>query len=179
MLRIRLSRVGKRNHPQYKVVVAEKTSPVKGKFVEQLGSYDPHTKRLLVKEERVTYWLEHGADCSRTVHNLLIKNDIIKGEKIKLSFPEKKTAAETEAETEAEEGKVTGESKTGESKDEGKKEGGQEGKKDNKEEDQTDGKSEDDKPEDGKAKEEVKKEKKESEATEEAETQAKKKEEKA
>ncbi len=44
MLVIRFSRVGKRNHAQYKVVVAEKSAPIKGRFVEQVGSYNPHLK---------------------------------------------------------------------------------------------------------------------------------------
>ncbi len=91
MLNIRFSRVGKRNHAQYKLVVAEKTAPIKGKFVEQLGSYDPHTKELIVKNERVKYWISQGAGCSTTVHNLLVKKGIIEGEKIKLTFKPKKS----------------------------------------------------------------------------------------
>ncbi len=90
MLNIRLSRVGKRNHAQYKLVVAEKTAPIKGKFVEQLGSYDPHTKELIVKNERVKHWISQGAGCSTTVHNLLVKKGVIEGEKIKLTFKSKK-----------------------------------------------------------------------------------------
>jgi len=91
MLNIRLSRVGKKGHAQYKIVVAEKSSPVKGKFVEQLGSYDPHTKKLIVKNDRVDYWIGNGAACSSTVKNLLIENEIIKGEKVKLTFKKKET----------------------------------------------------------------------------------------
>ena len=89
MLNIRLSRVGKKGHAQYKVVVAEKTSPVKGKFVEQLGSYDPHTKELTIKNDRVEHWISNGAACSTTVRNLFIEKDIIKGDKIKLTFKKK------------------------------------------------------------------------------------------
>ena len=44
MLKIRLSRIGKKGHAQYRIVVAEKSSPIKGKSVEQIGNYDPHTK---------------------------------------------------------------------------------------------------------------------------------------
>lgn len=96
MLNIRLSRVGKRNHAQYKLVVAEKTAPIKGKFVEQLGSYDPHTKELIVKNERVKYWISQGAGCSTTVHNLLVKKGVIEGEKIKLTFKSKKEEEEVD-----------------------------------------------------------------------------------
>jgi small subunit ribosomal protein S16 len=90
MLNIRLSRIGKRNYAQYKIVVAEKTSPVKGKFVEQLGSYDPHTKEVIVKEDRVKYWIGNGAGCSDTVYNLLVENKVIEGEKRKLALKSKK-----------------------------------------------------------------------------------------
>ncbi len=96
MLNIRLSRVGKRNHAQYKLVVAEKSAPIKGKFVEQLGSYDPHTKELIVKGDRVEYWISQGAGCSTTVHNLLVKKVVIKGEKIKLTFKSKKEEEEVD-----------------------------------------------------------------------------------
>ncbi len=96
MLNIRLSRVGKRNHAQYKLVVAEKTAPIKGKFVEQLGSYDPHTKELVAKDERIKYWISKGAGCSETVHNLLIKKGIIKGEKIKLTLKSKENEKDAE-----------------------------------------------------------------------------------
>jgi small subunit ribosomal protein S16 len=90
MLNIRLSRVGKKGHAQYKVVVAEKTSPVKGKFVEQVGSYDPHTKELIAKKDRVEYWISNGAACSDTVKNLFIENGIIEGDKVKLTFKKKR-----------------------------------------------------------------------------------------
>lgn len=100
MLIIRLSRVGKRNHPQYKLVVAEKTAPVKGRFVEQLGSYDPHQKIAVIKAERVQYWISKGAACSDTAWNLLVSKEVIKGEKRKVKLPEKVKSEETE-ETEA------------------------------------------------------------------------------
>ena len=55
MLRIRLSRVGKKNTPIYKVVVAEKTRPVKGKFIESLGMYNPGNKDNTINVERTKY----------------------------------------------------------------------------------------------------------------------------
>ncbi len=90
MLNIRLSRVGKKGHAQYRIVVAEKSSPIKGKSVEQIGSYDPHTKKLIVKNDRVEYWISKGAACSDTVRNLFVEKEIIKGDKVKLSFKKKK-----------------------------------------------------------------------------------------
>ena len=82
MLRIRLSRVGKKNTPIYKVVVAEKSRPVKGKFIESLGVYNPGNKDQALNAERIKYWISVGAQPSQTVHNLLIRQNIIEANKI-------------------------------------------------------------------------------------------------
>ncbi len=103
MLNIRLSRAGKKNYAQYRIVVAEKTSPIKGRFVEQVGSYDPHSKKAVIKEDRVKYWISQGAGCSVTVHNLLVENGVIDEKKIPVSLKSKKK-------TEGEEEKGTTES---------------------------------------------------------------------
>lgn len=92
MLRIRLSRAGKRNNPVYKIVVAEHHRPVKGKFIEQVGLYNPLTKEKTFKEDRIAYWLSVGAKPSQTVHNILVSNNIIDQEKIAI------TRAKTQAE---------------------------------------------------------------------------------
>ena len=114
MLNIRLSRVGKKWHAQYKIVVAEKSSPVKGKFVEQLGSYDPHTKSVIAKKERVEYWIGNGAACSDTVKNLFIENKIIEGTKVKLTFKTKKDTTENTEEGESKNVKADSEKKDSE-----------------------------------------------------------------
>ena len=73
MLMIRLSRIGKTKHPFYRVVVTEKTRPRNGRFVEIVGTYDPSKKPAAVslKQERVQYWLEKGAQPSDTVRSFL------------------------------------------------------------------------------------------------------------
>lgn len=74
MLKIRLTRVGKKNKPHYRIVVCEHTKPVKGKFIEILGSYDPHGEKgkgLAVKKDRVDYWVGNGAQLSPTVASLV------------------------------------------------------------------------------------------------------------
>lgn len=81
MLVIRFSRVGKRNHAQYKIVVAEKSAPIKGRFVEQLGSYDPHMKQAMIKENRIKYWIDQGAQVTDSVWNLLVREGVLKGGK--------------------------------------------------------------------------------------------------
>lgn len=80
MLRIRLQRVGTRNRPHFRIVVAERTAPVKGKFVEVLGAYRPDVKPkiLSVNQERAKHWLSVGADPSDTVHNLFVNLGVLK-----------------------------------------------------------------------------------------------------
>ncbi len=71
MLKIRLRRSGKKNHAQYRIVVAEHTAPIQGKFIDLLGSYDPHTKVVNVKKDLVLEWVNKGAKPSNTVAKLL------------------------------------------------------------------------------------------------------------
>lgn len=89
MLIIRLSRTGKKNQPHYRVVLAEKTYPIQGKFIELLGSYNPHQKNITLKEKRIKHWIGQGVAFSDTVHNLLIKKGVIKAPKIKRVFKSK------------------------------------------------------------------------------------------
>lgn len=107
MIIIRFSRVGKKGHAQYKVVLAEKAFPVQGKFIEQLGSYDPHKKEAILKTDRVKYWIEKGAACSDSAHNLFVREGLIDAEKRKVSIE----VAEKEAPAEAEKTEVAAEEK--------------------------------------------------------------------
>ena len=73
MLRIRLSRVGKKGQPYYRVVVADSESKRDGRIVENIGHYNTLVKpsAFVVKEDRVLYWLSVGAQPSDTVRNFL------------------------------------------------------------------------------------------------------------
>lgn len=93
MLKIRLQRIGKRGQAYFKVIITEHTTKPKGKYLELLGSYDPHKNELAVNAERVKYWLSHGAHISETVNNLLVDRKIIEGEKVKVWKPKKKKGA--------------------------------------------------------------------------------------
>ncbi len=73
MLVICLKRVGKKHQPSYRVVVKEKRSKLSNKFVEDLGFYNPHTKKCELKKEKIEHWLKVGAQPSETVKNLLKK----------------------------------------------------------------------------------------------------------
>ena len=90
MLKIRLQRTGKRGQAYFRVVVLEHTTKPKGKYLEFLGSYDPHKNELSVKEDRIKYWLSVGASLSETVNNLLVGKGVIEGEKVKVWKPKKK-----------------------------------------------------------------------------------------
>ncbi len=92
MLTIRLQRTGKRNHSHFRVVLAEKESSVSKKFAEVLGSYNPHSKDLVIKDQdRLNYWIAQRTDMSPTVHNLLVTKGILKADKVKaFNVPKKK-----------------------------------------------------------------------------------------
>ena len=99
MLRIRLFRVGKKNQPAYKVVVTDRRKPPRaGRFVEQVGFYNPITKEKILKSERVKYWLSVGAQPSDTVHNLIVQEKIIEAKKIDVQKKSKKEVIEEVAE---------------------------------------------------------------------------------
>ena len=90
MLRIRLSRVGKKNKAQFRVTVADGHRAPTGKFIEILGHYNPHTKEKVFKQERIEYWISKGAKPSATIHNFLVDAGIIKGKKVTSWKPKKK-----------------------------------------------------------------------------------------
>jgi len=78
-VRIRLTRMGRRNRPFYRVVIADSRSRRDGRFIEQIGTYDPikQDKNFAVKEDRIFYWLKVGAQPSDTVKRLLSKEGIM------------------------------------------------------------------------------------------------------
>ncbi|MFA5169629.1 MAG: 30S ribosomal protein S16 [Candidatus Paceibacterota bacterium] len=91
MLVIRLFRTGKKKQPSYKVVVTDRNNPPQGgKFVEQVGFYNPLTREKTLHNERINYWMGVGAQPSDTVYNILINEGVIKGEKKKIVFKKKK-----------------------------------------------------------------------------------------
>mgnify|MGYP002388009857 CR=1 FL=1 len=90
MLTIRFARVGKRNRAQFKIMLQEHTIAPGGRHIEVLGSYNPHSKEAVLKEDRIKYWVSKGAQMSDTACNLFIKKGIIDGTKRKVKVPAKK-----------------------------------------------------------------------------------------
>ena len=107
MLMIRLQRIGKKKQPTYRLVVSEKTKDTQAGSLEILGHYDPLSKdkTLVLKEERIKYWLSVGAQASDTVYNLLLKAGLVSGDKKKSVYISNKRKAKKEEKAEAKEEK--------------------------------------------------------------------------
>ena len=75
MLRIRLSRVGKKGRPAYRIVVAEAKSPRDGSYLEWIGTYDPmqNPPAITLKRDRAQHWLSVGAQATEPVQRILDK----------------------------------------------------------------------------------------------------------
>lgn len=97
MLIIRLFRIGKKNKPMYRLIISEKSRDTRAPALETLGSYNPHSKELQAKGDRIKYWISKGAQMSPTVNNLLLDKAIIEGKKVTASKPgtKKKATPET------------------------------------------------------------------------------------
>lgn len=76
MLIFRLTRVGKKNRPYFRIVVAEHTAPIKGKFISIVGHYDPIRKNVVLKKDEINVWLLRGVKPSNTVAKLFIKQGL-------------------------------------------------------------------------------------------------------
>jgi len=78
MVRIRLKRVGAKKKPLYRIIVVDRRKDGLGDVIETVGSYDNRSNPKVIKinKERVTYWLEKGAQPTETVKNLLRKEKI-------------------------------------------------------------------------------------------------------
>ena len=97
MVRIRLTRTGKRKEPHYRVVVADQRSPRDGRFIEIIGKYHPLEDPSLIEidEEKALEWLNKGAQPSQAVQNLLRVTGI--WEKFSAQRPQKPAAKKATA----------------------------------------------------------------------------------
>ena len=94
---IRLQRIGKKGQAYFRLVVTEHTTRPKGKYLELLGSYDPHKNVMEAKADRVKHWMSKGAKLSPTANNLLVGRKLIEGEKVQAWKAKKKEGGEPEA----------------------------------------------------------------------------------
>lgn len=74
-VKIRLARHGAKKKPFYRIVVADSESPRDGRYLENLGTYDPlyDPAKIILKTERIRYWIDQGALPTDTVQSLLKK----------------------------------------------------------------------------------------------------------
>ena len=79
-VKMRLRRMGAKKAPFYRVIVADSRSPRDGRFIEEIGYYNPLTNPAEIKidAEKATKWLNNGAQPTETVRSLLKKTEIIK-----------------------------------------------------------------------------------------------------
>ncbi|MBR5870982.1 MAG: 30S ribosomal protein S16 [Clostridia bacterium] len=79
MVKMRLKRIGAKKAPAYRIVVADSRSPRDGRFIEQIGFYNPMTNPAEVKidAEKAKTWLANGAQPTETVRSLLKKTEIL------------------------------------------------------------------------------------------------------
>ena len=78
-VRIRLTRMGSKKKPFYRLIAADSESPRDGKFLQILGSYDPMKEpaRIEIHKDKVDYWLKQGASLSGSARSLLKKQGVL------------------------------------------------------------------------------------------------------
>jgi len=96
MLAIRFFRTGKKHQPSFKIVITDKKRPPRGgRFVEEVGFWNPLTKEKKLNKEKIERWLSVGAKPSVSVYNLLVSENILKGKKISKHKKKKEKKAES------------------------------------------------------------------------------------
>ncbi|AKP66694.1 30S ribosomal protein S16 [Companilactobacillus ginsenosidimutans] len=78
-VKIRMKRMGSKLRPFYRIVVADSRAPRDGRFIEQVGYYNPisQPEELKLDDDKIMDWLQKGAQPSDTVHNLLKKHGLM------------------------------------------------------------------------------------------------------
>lgn len=77
MLKLRLKRIGRKRSPSYRLVIMENTTRRDGRPIEEVGYYDPISKKYNFEVEKIEKWLKYGVKPTKTVFSLLKKNEII------------------------------------------------------------------------------------------------------
>ena len=76
-VKMRLTRTGAKKAPTYRVIVADSRSPRDGRFIDELGHFNPRTDEVVIDAEKAKTWLKNGAQPTDTVKALLKKSNII------------------------------------------------------------------------------------------------------
>lgn len=80
MVKLRLKRMGKKGAPFYRIVAADSRSPRDGRFIEQIGTYNPTKaeEKVTLDKELAKKWLSNGAQPTDTVRSILSHEDVLK-----------------------------------------------------------------------------------------------------
>jgi small subunit ribosomal protein S16 len=118
MLMIRFQRIGRKNDPAFRIAVVPKAAgPKAGKFVDQVGTYNPKTKATTLKADAIKDWISKGAQVSPSLHNLLVKEGVVdapKTAKVVKQSELGKNIAKKKAEEEAAAAKAAADAKAAE-----------------------------------------------------------------
>lgn len=90
MVKLRFIRVGRKNIQFFRIAAQDSRKDTFGKVIEILGFYNPKTKEKKIEAEKIKTWIAKGAQLSDSLHNLLINEKIIKGQKRNVYRPKKK-----------------------------------------------------------------------------------------
>lgn len=76
-VKMRLRRMGAKKAPTYRVVIADSRSPRDGRFIEEIGYFNPNSDELKIDAEKAKVWIKNGAQPTETVRALLKKSNVI------------------------------------------------------------------------------------------------------
>lgn len=105
MVKIRLKRMGSKFNAFYRIVAADSRAPRDGRFIEEIGYYNPYSKELKIKKDLAFKWLSNGAQLTETAKDLFTKEKILeefnknKPKKTKTKTKTRKTKTKTKATT--------------------------------------------------------------------------------
>ena len=97
MLKLKLSKIGKRTQPKFRLIVSEQSKDPWGDVKEYLGSYDPKTKKSEFEIEKIKAYLKNGVQTTDTVHNLFVSLGIIEAKKRNVTLITKERKAKMES----------------------------------------------------------------------------------
>lgn len=98
MLKIRLQRVGKKHDPSFRVILTDSARAARsGSVNEVLGFYSAKREQTKLSADKIKEWMTKGAQVSDTVHNILVREKVIKGPKKNVLPPKKKAVEEAKA----------------------------------------------------------------------------------
>jgi small subunit ribosomal protein S16 len=102
MVKIRLTRTGRKNNPSFRLVVTNAREKRGSNFIEFLGHYSPVTKEVVINDERAKYWLGVGAQPTDTVKLMFVKRGLVVAPKFKKTFKKEMGKKATERKKKAE-----------------------------------------------------------------------------